>query len=119
MITGGHLVRVWACTRPIDLRLGYNGLTSLVASYFGEDLLKGDAFLFVNANRSSAKVLWWDGTGLVLYCKKLAGSRFARLWDEPGGASIGLSVEELALFLRGADFEGKMPWPRAFRRRTG
>lgn len=118
MITGAHLVRVWACARPVDLRLGFNGLTALVASHFGEDVLRGDAFLFVNARRSSAKVLWWDGTGLVLYNKKLSDGRFASLWAEPGRRTLSLSVEQLSLFLQGATSEKKDVPLRNFRLRS-
>lgn len=108
MISGAHLVRVWACTKPIDMRLGFNGLTGLVASHFRQDILQGDAFLFVNARRTSAKVLWWDGTGLALYCKKLGKRQFPSLWKDADKATMMLSAEELSLFLRGAHVEGRV-----------
>ena len=38
-----------------------------------------DLFLFVNRNRTSCKVLLWDGTGLAIYMKRLDQGRFAAL----------------------------------------
>jgi hypothetical protein len=42
----------------------FEGLGGLVTR-LGQDPLAGDCFLFVNRLRTRAKVLLWDGTGLV------------------------------------------------------
>jgi len=101
----GHTsaVRVWARARPTDLRLGFQGLAALVGREFGRTLQDGDLFLFVNARRTSAKVLLWDGSGLCIYAKQLAAGRFACLWREGGGAQpLRLCTTELNLFLERA-----------------
>lgn len=64
-------VRVWAYPAPCDLRKGYNGLFGLVQNELGLDPLSGDLFLFCNRNRTSCKVLSWDGTGLCIFAKRL------------------------------------------------
>jgi transposase len=109
MIGSTRAVRVWARNGPTDLRKGFDGLVGLVTRELGADPLSGDCFLFVNRNRSSAKVMMWDGTGLCIYAKRLAEGRFARLWDAPGSASLALTTTELSLFLEGADLRGKLP----------
>ena len=95
-------VRVWARSRPTDLRKGYAGLAGLVQQELGRDLLEGDWFLFVSRNRRSAKLLRWDGTGLCLYSKRLVGRRFAAVWERAQGGRVQLTTGELALFLEGA-----------------
>jgi transposase len=99
--------RVFARTRPTDLRKGFNGLSELAMAELGHDLLEGDLFLFVNRRRTSAKVLLWDGTGLCVYAKRLSEGRFAKLWGEGAGLELRLTRAELGLFLEGADFAQK------------
>ena len=46
--------------------------------------MPGDLFLFVNGRRKSCKVLFWDGTGLCIFQKRLERGRFAAPWREDG-----------------------------------
>jgi integrase len=69
---------VWAHPEPADLRAGFDGLAALVTSRLGRDPLSGHLFLFVNRNRTRAKVLVWDGTGLcidLVTVKEILGHR--------------------------------------------
>ena len=95
--------RVFARAAPTDLRLGFAGLSGLVRRELGRDLLEGDWFLFVSRRRDSARVLRWDGTGLVLVAKRLARRRFAPLWARVEGGAVRLSMGELLLFLEGEE----------------
>jgi transposase len=93
---------VWACPEPIDLRNGYDGLSAIVAAKLRRDPLSGDCYLFTNRTRTRAKVLLWDGTGLVIYQKRLEQGRFASLWQRERGGIVELTMSELALFLEGS-----------------
>ena len=66
-------VRIFLCTRPTDMRKGFDGLTGLVREDFGQDPLTGHLFLFLNRRRDRIKILFWDHDGLVLYYKKQEG----------------------------------------------
>lgn len=103
MIGGPGTGRVFARAAPTDLRLGFAGLSGLVRRELGRDLLEGDWFLFVSRRRDSARVLRWDGTGLVLVAKRLAGRRFAPVWARVEGGVVRLSMGELLLFLDGVE----------------
>lgn len=109
MIGSTRTLRVFARARPTDLRNGFNGLYGIVERELRQDPLSGDAFLFVNRSRKSAKVLLFDGTGLCIYAKRLARDRFACLWREDDSNALSLSMSELALFLEGADLTGRLP----------
>lgn len=96
MIQGlGRGVQVFVHRTPVDMRLGYNGLSGLART--GHDLLSGDVFLFVSRDRKRAKALFWDGTGLNLWCKRLERGRFADIFLRQE-----MTVTELRLFFEGS-----------------
>jgi transposase len=102
-------VRVFLCTRPTDLRKGFDGLTGLVRESFGQDPLTGHLFLFLNRRRDRIKILFWERDGLVIYYKRLEAGTFQQLDPQArshrvsGSAGIELTVTELALLLTGVD----------------
>jgi transposase len=101
VIWNGRSVRVYARAAPTDLRKGFDGLSALVREDLGREPTSGDLYLFVSRNRIRAKVLLWDGTGLVVYVKRLEEGRFASLWERVKAGQIELSAAELQLFLEG------------------
>jgi transposase len=101
-------VGVHAFATPADMRKSFDSLSLLVADGLGRDVLSGDLFLFVSKNRRRAKVLYWDGTGLCVFAKRLEKGRFVAPWDREGG-ELRLTVSELALLLEGSEFVGRMP----------
>lgn len=115
MIGLTRVVRVFAYGAPVDLRKGFNGLSALVEHEMKHKLLDGDVYLFVGRKPRRAKVLYFDGTGLCLLCKRLERGRFARPWERSGGAVVTLTLSELALFLEGSELVGrKMLVPPTF-----
>jgi transposase len=109
MIGSTRQLRVFAYPAPADLRKGFDGLHGLVERELRRDALSGDCFLFVNARRTRAKVLLWDGTGLCIYMKRLEQGCFAKLWREGGAAStVELTMSELALYLEGSRLVGRV-----------
>jgi transposase len=102
-------VRVFLCTRPTDLRKGFDGLSGLVQEGFGQDPLSGHLFLFLNRRRDRIKILYFDRDGLVIWYKRLEVGSFQNPKPPPdaaplaGPAAIELSVTDLALILGGID----------------
>lgn len=101
--------RVFAHAAPADLRKGFDGLAALVRDQLKADATSGDLYLFVSRDRLRAKVLWWDGTGLCIYAKRLEQGRFAALWSRVREGQIELSSAELSLFLEGCREVGRRP----------
>jgi transposase len=99
---------VYAYGGPADMRKGYEGLSGLVRRELGRDPLSGALYLFTNRRRDRAKVLWFDGTGLCVYAKRLERGRFAKLWSAPESQALALSRTELELFLQGSLLVGKV-----------
>ena len=92
-------VEVFLYGEPCDMRRSFNTLSALVQQSFKRDLLEGDLFLFVGKDRKRAKVLYFDGTGLCLFAKRLSSGQFLAPWKM---AQKQISLSELALFIEGA-----------------
>ena len=107
MITPGGKGRVFAHAAPADLRKGFDGLAALVHDHLGAEATSGDFYLFVSRDRLRAKVLFWDGTGLCIYAKRLEQGRFAALWSRLRDGQVELSRAELSLFLEGCREVGR------------
>jgi len=102
MIGSTRNVAVYAHAEPADMRKGYDGLFGLVRDAIGQEPLSGHLFLFVSKDRQRAKVLFWDGTGLCIFQKRLERGRFVAPWERHGGAALTMTQSELALFLEGS-----------------
>jgi transposase len=100
--------RVYAYAGPADMRKAYEGLSALVRNELGRDPLSGDLYVFCNKQRHRAKVLYWDGTGLCVYAKRLERGRFACLWRDAERDALELTESELRLFLEGCTLVGRM-----------
>jgi transposase len=102
-------VRVFLCTRPTDMRKSFDALSGMVQECFGQDLLAGHLFLFLNRRRDRIKILHFDRDGLVIWYKRLEVGTFQQLDPNAhasrasGSAGIELTVTDLALLLTGID----------------
>ncbi|MFT5435210.1 MAG: transposase [Myxococcota bacterium] len=86
---------------PTDLRNGYGGLYDIVRHEFARDPMSGDAFLFSNKRRKSAKVKLWDNTGLCIFSKRLSAGTNSCFWGTPGNPLSTMTTSESALLLDG------------------
>ena len=61
-------VRVFLCTKPTDMRKGFDGLFGMVQEFLGQDppLRPHFRFCFSIARRDRVKVLFWERDGLVV-----------------------------------------------------
>jgi transposase len=108
MIGSTRQVTVHVYTRPTDMRKSFDTLAFLVSKELGRDILRGDVFLFVGKTRRRAKVLYFDGTGLCLFAKRLEKGRFAAPWERRPDA-LQWTMSELSLFLEGNELVGRIP----------
>ena len=106
MIGSTRSIRVFAYAAVTDMRKSYNSLEALVRNELTHDILRGDMYLFVNRRRNRAKVLFFDGTGLCTFMKRMEKGLFAAPWDDK---TLKLTTSELAVFLDGSKVVGKIP----------
>ena len=88
------------------MRKGFEGLSGIVQETLEKDPLSGALFLFVNRRRTRAKVLYFDGSGMCLLCKRLEKGRFVALWQFVEHDRK-LTKSELELFLQGSHLIGR------------
>ena len=104
MITFNRRTKIFVSKEPADMRASYDTLFAKAKSVFNEDPFSGHLFLFMNTRRTSIKCLYYDGTGLVLICKRMEKGLFSRINPYRHGEVV-LTAAEFALFFEGADLE--------------
>ena len=105
MIPSG--VEIFMAMGAIDLRWGFNRLTGVVNEHIGRDVRCGALFLFIGKRRDALKILFFDGSGLCLFYKRLDDGLF-RLPSRSeinGATAITLDEEELNALLDGIGLE--------------
>lgn len=102
MISFSGRTKIFAATGPVDLRKSFDTLFAYCRDIIEMDPMSGFMFVFINKNRDRIKSLVWDGTGLVLLCKRLEKGRFTRL-NTLMGKTIEMTSSEFALLFEGAD----------------
>ncbi len=74
MIPSG--VQVFLALEPVDLRYGFERLSAFARDRIGLDARCGALFVFVGRRGTTAKVLFFDGSGLCLFHKRLDHESF-------------------------------------------
>ena len=104
MISLPSAVRAFLCTRAVDMRKSFDGLSGLVEECFRQELLTGHLFLFVNRRRDRLKALYFDHDGLAIWYKRLEVGSF-QVPDAGDRDGIELDPARLAMILSGIDLE--------------
>src|SRR5262245_44500201 len=95
-------MRVLVATRPVDFRKGADGLAALVRETLGADPFSGTIFVFRSKRADRIKILAWDGSGLILFWKRLEDGSFK--WPPATDGVMRLTSAQLAVLLDGMDW---------------
>ena len=112
MIVPGSSLKIVVATRPVDFRKQHEGLAAIVQNDLGLDPYSGVAVVFRCKRMDRVKVLWWDGTGLVLAHKCLEQGRFA--WPSVHDGTMRLSRAQFEALFEGLDW--RRVWSSRVRR---
>lgn len=105
MLTPPASLMIYVATQPVDFRKGAEGLALLAKETLGHDPMKGVAVVFRAKRGDRVKIVVWDGSGLVLYWKRLDGSGFK--WPPIVAGVMRMNAAQLLALLAGMD------WTRA------
>lgn len=94
--------RIWLACGVTDMRKGFDGLAAIVQLRLAEDPLSGHVFVFRGRRGDRIKLLWWDGDGLCLFCKRLERGRF--VWPSALDGTVHLTQAQLSMLLEGIDW---------------
>jgi transposase len=108
MITVPAGIRVLVATKPVDFRKGGDGLAALVREALDEDPFSGTIFVFRSKRADRVKILAWDGSGLVLFWKRLEQGAFR--WPPISNGMMRLTASQLTALVDGMD------WSRLYAR---
>jgi len=107
-------VEVFVALEPIDLRWSFDRLSGIVEERIGREARSGALFIFFGKHRAALKVLFFDGSGMCVFYKRLDAGTF-RLPAPPdtGASSVVIDERALEALLDGIDIDA----PAAKRRR--
>lgn len=94
MIPAG--VEVFVALDPIDLRWGFDRLSGIVSDRLGRAARSGALFVFFGRRREAMKILFFDGSGLCLFYKRLDRGTFRIPEVEREGEST-IEIDERTL----------------------
>jgi transposase len=95
-------VRVMVATKPVDFRKGAEGLAILVREAMLSDPFSGTVYVFRAKRADRIKLIFWDGTGLCLFAKRLEDGIFR--WPRIEDGVMRLSAAQLSALLEGLDW---------------
>lgn len=101
-----HGVEVFVGLVPVDLRWGFDRLAGLVEAQMARNARSGALFVFFGKRRTAMKVLFFEGSGLCQFYKRLDRG-LLRLPVPPDADATSMVLEERALdeLLDGIDIE--------------
>lgn len=95
-------VRVLVATKPVDFRKGMDGLAALVKEQLRSDPFSGAIYVFRAKRADRVKLIWWDGTGLCLFAKRLEEDKFR--WPKIEDGVMRLTAAQLQALVEGLDW---------------
>jgi transposase len=95
-------MQVLVASKPVDFRKGADGLAALVREALGHDPFSGTIFVFRAKRTDRVKILAWDGSGLVLFWKRLEHGAFR--WPPVTNGVMRLTSAQLAALVDGMDW---------------
>ena len=118
MLSVADQQRIYLAAEPVDMRGGFDRLAGRVKQA-GLDLYAGHLFVFMSKRRTHLKVLTWDGTGMVVFYKRLGRGKFVPAIATNGQRPATLDPAAFAILLRGAETLGVRRSKSATQTRSG
>ncbi len=102
MISVAPGTKAYLACQPVSMRLGFDGLAARVSQQLLADPFCGHLFLFRAKRADYLKILYYDGSGMCLFAKRLENGRF--VWPPIIDGQMTLTPAQLALLLEAMDW---------------
>lgn len=112
MIPSG--VQIFVALEPVDMRWSFDRLAGAAIERIGYDARSGALFIYFGKRRDAVKVLFYDGSGMCLFYKRLDRRVFAVPQAIKDARHVELDEALLDALLDGVDVRDA---PKAKRRR--
>ncbi|WP_084659684.1 IS66 family insertion sequence element accessory protein TnpB [Rhizobium sp. IBUN] len=114
MIFPSNRVRIMVATKPVDFRKGHDGLAALVKNELHKDPFTGTVFVFRSRKADRLKLIYWDGSGIVLAYKRLEEHTFT--WPGIKDGLMTLTHAQFEALFAGLVGDASVLWRRERRR---
>jgi transposase len=94
--------KVYLACRPVSMRYGFDGLAAQVSQVLKADPFCGHLFLFRAKRADYLKILYYAGTGMCLFSKRLEHGRF--VWPPIVDGTMVLTPAQMALLIEAIDW---------------
>lgn len=101
MIPAG--VQVFVALEPVDMRAGFERLSGLARERIGYDARSGALFIFIGRRRVTLKLLFFDGSGMCVFHKKLDRGTFSLPMASEGATHVEIDDVVFEALLDGID----------------
>ena len=91
-----HLYR-----KETDMRKGFNQLCGIITNELGRQVIKGDAFIFINKPRTHLKMLVYEQGGFTIFYRRLEKGAFEVPAFDLDARSMQLTSNQLHFILQG------------------
>ena len=95
-------MKVLVATKPVDFRRGIDGLARSVKDELRADPVSGVVYVFRAKRADRIKLLYWDGSGLVLYTKRLEQGAFQ--WPKIADGVMRMTAVQLEALVAGMEW---------------
>jgi transposase len=106
-------VQVFVALEPVDMRFSFDRLSGLAMEQVGYDARSGALFLFFGRRRDALKILFFDGSGMCQFYKRLDQGTFRLPEAAEGTRHVEVDDATLEALLDGVQVESRRPRPRA------
>jgi len=120
MLAVSAQTKIHLAVAPADMRKHFNGLWLLAEQTLRADPRQGALFVFTNKARDRLKILYWDGSGVCIFAKRLEKGTFR--WPRGSDAArLSLTPAALTMLLAGIDLKdgARRAWYEAAEPRAG
>jgi transposase len=83
------------------MRKSFDALSGLVRNNLDSNPTGGEVFIFINKRRDKVKLLYWQGSGYLLYYKRLEKGTFEIPRYDASVGSITLTYSQLVMIMDG------------------
>lgn len=104
MLTLPNQMRVFVAVEPVDMRKQFDGLWAVARDHLGEDPKGGAVFAFTNKSRNRLKLLYWDGSGVWVFAKRIEEGRLT--WPiGSDGRKLAIDPAAMTMLMNGIDLK--------------
>lgn len=73
---------IYICSKKVDFRKQIDGLVTFIEFEFGQDVIDGSLFIFVNGYKNKIKMIYYDGSGFWMLVKRMEKGKFKNEFEE-------------------------------------